>query len=102
MKHNKNFLPTLFVALFLWLAFLFLVVFTAPSSPLLLTTFYLLLFLALFLTFSLVLANSRRGGLLAAGMTVFLLLRQTQMVNYLNLILLMGILISLELYLRKR
>ncbi|TSC53731.1 MAG: hypothetical protein LiPW16_312, partial [Microgenomates group bacterium LiPW_16] len=51
---------------------------------------------------SLLLANSRRGFLLAAGFVVFLLLRVLKIAHFLNLILLVSILVSLELYLKKR
>lgn len=102
MVKRKNFLPTLLVALLFWLGLALLVIFTAPTSPLILTTFYLLLFISLFLTLSLLLANSRHGFLLTLGMVVFLLLRQLNIDYLLNLVLLAGILISLELYLRKR
>lgn len=97
----KNFLPALIIALTAWTGLIILVVYTSPST-FLLATFYLLLFLALFLTFSLVLANSRRGFLLAFGVVVFLVLRFFNIAHFLNLILLAGILISLELYLRKK
>lgn len=76
MAKRRNFLPTLLLTAFLWLSFLLLVIFTAPASPFILYTFYLILFLALFLTFSLILANSRYGFLISLGFIVFLILRQ--------------------------
>lgn len=95
-------MPTLLLTAFLWLAFFLLVLFTTPSSPFLLSTFYLILFLALLLTSSLVLANTRAGFLISLGLIIFLILRQLKIANFLNLGLLLASLVSVELYLQKR
>lgn len=54
--------------------------------------------MALFLTFALALANSRRGFLIAIGAIGFLIFRYYDLANYLNLTLFLGILICLEIY----
>jgi len=101
MVKRKNFLPTFLIALFFWANIGFIILFIPPS--LLAIGYWLLaIFIALFLTLSLVFANSRWGFLTALGITIFLILRLLKMANYLNIILLGGILISLEVYLRKR
>lgn len=102
MVKNKNFLPTLLVALFSWLGLTLIILYASPTSLFLLTTFYLLLFMALFLTLSLLLGNSRRGFLISLGIIIFLLLRFLKMAYFLNLALLIGTLVSLELYFKKR
>lgn len=101
-KRRKNFLPTLLLALLLW-AFWFWLVFSAPpTSNLSLLLFYFSLFGALFLTTALVFANSRRGFLTAAAVICFLIFRYYQLANILNLLLLFGLFLCLELYLTKR
>lgn len=67
-----------------------------------LTIFHLVLFLSLFLTLSLLLANSRYGFLLAGGVIIYLLLRFAKMTNFLNLLLLASLLLTIEIYFRKR
>ncbi|MFH0863581.1 MAG: hypothetical protein V1858_00620 [Candidatus Gottesmanbacteria bacterium] len=101
MVKRKNFLPTLLIALFFWINIVFIVLYI-PPSPLAICYLLSAIFIALLLTLSLVLGNSRSGFLISLGITLFLFLRLTKMVNNLNLILLAGILFSLELYLKKR
>ena len=101
-KKRKNFLPTLLLAILFWLLWGGLVYFAAPTNYVLLITFSFLLFLASFLALALILANSRQGLIVALGIICFLILRYFQLGNILNLILLAGILISLNLYLAKR
>jgi hypothetical protein len=60
-----------------------------------------LLFLAVFLTTALLLANSRRGLLIAIGVIGFLLFRYYQIANYLNVGLFIAILVTIELYFRE-
>ncbi|PJE67308.1 hypothetical protein COU95_03115 [Candidatus Shapirobacteria bacterium CG10_big_fil_rev_8_21_14_0_10_40_9] len=98
MTRRKNFLPTFLLTILFWLCWIYILLFTAPESNFLLFTFYFLLFLSLFLTFSLIFANSRRGFLLVLGITGVVFLQQIKLLNILNLILLLGILLSFELY----
>jgi hypothetical protein len=101
IKRRKNFLPTLMLALFAWASWGWLVYSMAPENNLLLFIFYGLLFMAVFLTIALLLANSRRGLLIAIGVISFLIFRYYQLANFLNLGLFFGILLSLELYFRE-
>ena len=100
-KERKNFLPTLLMALAFWATWGWLVYSKAPSPNFLMITFYFLLFTAIFLTAALVLANSRRGLLMASWLIAFLLFRYYELANGLNLLLLTGIVFSLEIYLHK-
>ena len=97
-RKRKNFLPTLLLALLFWAGWGWLVYSQPPANNLILFGFYSLLFLALFLTAALILANSRRGFLFATAAIIFLIFRYYQLANPLNLVLLLGILIALELY----
>ena len=101
VRQRKNFLPTLILALIAWLGWGWLVYRQSPSSDLLIFSFFLLLFLGLFLTSCLALANSRRGFFLTSLILLFLLFRYWQIASPLNLILLSGIFISLEVYNRR-
>jgi len=107
MRRRKNFFPTLLLAVLFWLSWFYIVFFTSPEDffdcslfavRCSLTLFFPVLGLALFLTLSLVLANTRRGFLMTLGVIGFLILRLLDSAHYLNLILLVGTLISLELY----
>ena len=101
-KRRKNFLPTLLLAIFCWGLWFWLVFSVPPTSNLALIAFYFSLFLALFLTAALAFANSRRGFLTATIIVCFLIFRYYQLANVLNLLLLLGIFLCLELYLAKR
>ncbi len=98
LKHRGNFLPTLLLAILFWVGWGCLVYFLPPKNGLLLFTFCLLLFAAVFLTFALIFANSRRGLLIAIALIGFLLLRYYELENILNITLLTAILICIELY----
>jgi len=97
MKRRKNFLPTLVLAMIFW-GFWGFILFKVPPSSLSVISFYLVLFLALFLSAALIFANSRRGLLLASFFIAFLMFRYFQIANWLNVGLLTGIYLSLELY----
>ncbi|PIU03414.1 hypothetical protein COT44_03145 [Candidatus Shapirobacteria bacterium CG08_land_8_20_14_0_20_39_18] len=102
MKRRRNYLPTLLLTIIFWLLFGYIVLFTAPASSLLIFLFYLTLTLSLSLTLSLLLANSRRGFLLAFGLVVFLFFKQVDLLNVLNILLVLAIIISVEIYSSKR
>jgi len=98
---RKNFLPTLILAILLWCVWFWFIFSFPPANNFLLLTFYSLLFLATFLTAALIFANSRRGFFISLFLTIFLLFRYYEIANPLNLTLLIGIFISLEVYLSK-
>jgi hypothetical protein len=101
IKRRKNFLPTLLLAILSWGTLACLIYFTAPKNNLLILGFYFLLLVAIFLTFALLFANSRRGLLVAVAGVGFLVFRYFDLANYLNLILFGGVLICLELFFRE-
>lgn len=101
MKRRKNFLPALLLVFLFWLIFIYFIISFPPANSLLITLFFMLLFLPIFITLSLALGNSRRGLLLSLGFIIFLFLKQIQQVHALNIILLLSILLSIEIYFLK-
>ncbi|OGY19103.1 MAG: hypothetical protein A3F04_01630 [Candidatus Chisholmbacteria bacterium RIFCSPHIGHO2_12_FULL_49_9] len=105
---RRNFLPALFFALLFWGVVGFFIFFVDPELvrdwlfhgtylP-----FFLSLWLALFLTASLLFAHTRRGFLLSFGVIVFLALRVLGLGHLLNAILLFSFLVFFELALSAR
>lgn len=99
---SKNFLPTLVITILLWILTGIIIFFVDPATFFVVPLFFLLIFFATLFTLSIALASSRHGLLLASGLTMFLILRYFSLGNLLNLILLAGIIISLEYYLGKK
>jgi hypothetical protein len=96
-KNNKNFFPALFISFFLWATLAALVYFIDPATKFAVPAFLLLIFIALFMTLSLTLANSRRGLLVAGATTFFFILRIGGIGHLLNFLLLAGIVITIDL-----
>jgi len=111
MRRRQNLLPTLILAILFWLSWLYLLFFTSPEDSFdcslfvvrcSLILFFITLSCALTLTLALIFGNTRRGFLLTLGIIGFLILRMFDLAHYLNLALLIGILLSLEIYFSKR
>jgi hypothetical protein len=102
LPRRENFLPTLLLAILAWLGWFYFFYFQAPESNYIIGLFYLFLFIAFFLTISLLLANSRRGFLSALALISFLLLRQFEQGHIINLVLVFAFLIAIELYFWKK
>jgi len=79
-----------------------LVYFIDPEATFALPGFFLLIFLSLLFTFSTIFASSRRGFLISAGFTLFLILRYFGVGNILNFLLISGLLITAEIYFGRR
>jgi len=75
-----------------------IIYFTDPGTNIFVVLFFIVLFLAILFTFSLIFQNSRRGLLASVVVTIFILLRFWGIGNVLNLILLVGLAVSLEIY----
>ncbi len=101
IRKRKNFLPTLIITIFLWLLLSGVIYFVEPDSFGAMPLFFLITFLALLFTFATVFANTRRGAITAAGLTIFLFLRYLGVGNIINLLLIAGLGITIELYLLK-
>lgn len=79
-----------------------LIYLTAPNTILLISLFYILLFLGLFGLCSFIFNNTRHGILIATATTLYFLLRFLHLRSPFYLILILLTFAVLELYLRKR
>ncbi|OGM75653.1 hypothetical protein A2394_02075 [Candidatus Woesebacteria bacterium RIFOXYB1_FULL_42_36] len=95
---RRNFLPTLSITVILWLALGGLIYFVDPDSFAVIPLFFILAFFCLLFAFSLIFANSRRGVVATIALSFFLLLMYFGVGNILNLILIVAIALSIELY----
>jgi len=98
LKLRKNFLPSLFINFILWGLFACLIYFVSPTSFGAVLLFFVLFFISLLFTFSFLLASSRKGITLALAITIFLILRYFGVGNILNLLLISGVVIAIEIY----
>ena len=94
---RKNFLPSLVLTVFLWLA-AGLVYFVDPFIFGVVPLFFLLIFFSLLFTFSLLFAGTRRGLIATISIVLFLFLSYLGIGNILNLLLIVAIAVSIELY----
>jgi hypothetical protein len=79
-----------------------LISFVDPFSMGAVPAFFVLVFLALLFTFSILLANSLLGAVYSLGLTFFVVLRYFGIGNVLNLLLILGVLAAFTLiYFRK-
>lgn len=101
VKLRKNFFVTLLVIIVLWLFVISIIFFVDPSGIGVVPLFLIVSFLALFFTISTVLINTRRGLIISTGLIIFSILRIFGIGNILNLILLIGLVVTLEFYLSK-
>jgi hypothetical protein len=105
-KRNKNFVPTILLTLVFWVMWVALVWLVDPEVLVNLPPkksywpFFILLFLALFLTLALLLKNTRRGLVISLGVIGFLILRLNGLGHIINGLLLVGIIMAIELYSR--
>lgn len=101
---KKNYIPAILLSLLFWMLLGLLIVFVDPSlvenfvieGTYLL--FFVLLFLSMFFSASLLLSSSRRGFLIGLGVCGALLLRMKSLGNIINLLLLVVFLVLLEFY----
>ena len=95
---RKNFLPTLLVTILLWLATFGIVYFVDPGTFGAIPLFFIVVFLSFLFTFSLLFADSQRGMVATIASTLFLTLLYLGVGNILNLILIVAIAVSIEIY----
>ena len=101
---KKNYVPAILLSLLFWTLLGLLIIFVDPSlienfvfkGTYLL--FFVLLFLSVFFSASLLLSSSRRGFLISLGVCGALLLRVKSLGNIINLLLLIVFLVLLEFY----
>jgi hypothetical protein len=95
---RKNFLPTLLITILLWGLLAGLIYFVDPGTFGMVILFFLILFITLLFTFSLIFASTRRGLIGSISLLFFFILAYLGVGNILNLLLIVAIAISLELY----
>src|SRR3989344_5116627 len=106
LSQKKKTFPLTILAIILWGACAFVILFIDPDAGGAVIFFLLLLFVSLYLTLSLVLSQfaqnfRRRSFLISFGATAFLALSVIGLGNWLNLFLLFGILATIEYYFSK-
>ncbi len=99
---RKNFLPTLLVTILLWSGIAGIIYFIDPHTFGILPLFFVLVFIALLFSFSIIFSHTRRGFLSALGLTLFIILRYFGVGNVLNLLLISGVIIALEIYFSRK
>lgn len=95
---KRNFLPTLLLTFVLWLLLVSFVYFVDPASFGAVPAFFVLSFLALLFTFSIILGDKRRGTVISVGISMFMVLRLVGLGNVLNLLLIAGIVTSIMVF----
>ena len=101
IKKRKNLLPTLLITILFWIMISGIIYFIDPHQTGAVLLFFVFILATLFFTFSLILASSRRGVLVASAITAFLILRFFGVGNILNLLLITGLTITVEYYFSK-
>jgi hypothetical protein len=102
IKLRKNFLPTLLAIVLLWSGVVFVVYFMDPATFGVIPLFLFLLYLSLLFTFATIFANTRRGLIISLLTILFLILRYLGVGNVLNLLLILGLGIAVEVYFSKK
>lgn len=95
---RKNFLPTLIITIIIWIVLGGVIYFIDPNTFFAVPLFFILLFITLLFTFSLLFASSRRGLISSLSLLLFLLLSYLGVGNVLNLVLIVAIAVCVELY----
>lgn len=98
LQRRKNYYPTLLLILISWGLIAAIVYFIDPQTIGIMPLFFSIIFFALLLTLSIILANSKRGLIISVAAIIFLLLRFTGVGNIINLVLIIGIAISIDLF----
>jgi hypothetical protein len=99
---RKNFLPSLIFTIILWVALGAVAYFVDPSTFGAIYLFFLLVFFSLLFTFSLLLGSTRKGLILSISLTIFLILRYFGVGNILNLVLILALGVTAELYFARK
>jgi hypothetical protein len=95
---RKNFLPTLLITALLWIIIAGLIYFVDPFTFGAIPLFFLISFLTLLFTSSLIFADRRRGFITALSLTFFGLLLYLGVGNIINFLLIVAIAVTIELY----
>jgi hypothetical protein len=99
-KYTNLHFSGLLKPLFCWFLLIIYINLSAPDGLIPFLGFYVLFSLALYISLNIFLPNSRSAVWTAFSATC-LILKQFQLANILNIILLLGILVTFEIYFRK-
>ena len=102
VKLRKNFFPTLLVTILFWFLLVGFVYFVGPFTFGAIPLFLILVFLTFLLTFSFLFASTRRGLTISIAAIVLLILRYFGVGNVLNMLLIVGVVITLEIYFSRK
>jgi TRAP-type C4-dicarboxylate transport system permease large subunit len=97
-RFRKNLFWLILLAIILWFLIIGIVYLIEPSTIFIVPAFFIIVFIALLLTFSLLFSNTRRGVLSSFGVLFFLILRYLGVGNILNLLLISAIVVAMDLY----
>ena len=98
---RKNFLPALIICIFLWFFLGIIILFIDPFTYAAVPIFFINVFLTSLFTFSILLANTRRGAMVSLAIVGGLALRYFGVGSLLNIILLFATLLLFEIYFSK-
>jgi uncharacterized membrane protein YhaH (DUF805 family) len=98
LAKRKNITPALIVTALFWIAILVLIFLVDPYESLALPGFFILVFLALFFTTTIILGKRRRGILVSFAITLLLMLRYFGIATLLNTLLIIAIASTIEFY----
>lgn len=101
-KRRRTSAAAFVLTIVFWMSFVYLVLKIPPESTPVIAGFFINLFLLLFFTLSFLFENRRRSFLISLTAVFILLLRFFKMDNYLNIILLLALLVTMEVYYRGR
>jgi hypothetical protein len=99
---RRNFLPALLATILLWALVAGIIYFIDPGIFGIVPLFFVILFAALLFTFSLIFTSTRRGLIGSISISLFLILGYLGVGNILNLLLIVAIAVSIELYLAQK
>lgn len=102
IKRRKHIIPTAMLSILFWLTTLYVIFFINPLEQGSLQIFFFSISLSLFFTFSLVFSNKRRIISLTLSVVFFLTLRYFGIGNIINILLILGLVITSEIYFSKK
>ncbi len=98
IRRRKNFFPMLLVILISWGGVISIIYFVEPYSLGAVIALFVTTFIALFFTSSVLFVNTRRALIASVGLILFMLLMYLGIGNILNLLLIGGVAISIDIY----
>ncbi len=100
-KRRKNYFPTLTITLLLWLISVIIFVFVNPTSFTIIAPFVIMITLALFFTFSLLLGNSRSGLFATLIIVSLVLLKRMNTLSIFSGVIVVAVLTTVNLLFKK-